>query len=163
MSALNGIRAQARALLPGDCFLRRDQQLRALFATDFPRRHPDLANDVKKQLMQNGFDVTEEKDLWRLDLNRTAQLAFLQSLPLLPLPSVQEADLPLYSLCRSLLHQGLVPAEQQPWDAVRHVLLRLDAGEKERLTEELVALCALLKRKKMPLPTAAVSLLLSHE
>ena len=53
MSALNGIRAQARALLPGDCFLRRDQQLRALFATDFPRGHPDLAADVKKQLMQN--------------------------------------------------------------------------------------------------------------
>ena len=163
MSALDCIRAQARALLPGECFLRRDQQLRALFVTDFPRRHPDMAANVKAQLQNGGFSVTEDKGLWLLDLNTEKRLAFIQSLPAVSMPEASDDALPLLSLCRRLCSQGDVSPEDQPWDALRLVLLRLDAGETTRLYNELSTLCAVLKRKKAPLPAAAVSLLLTSD
>jgi len=163
MSALGSIKAQARALLPGDCFLRRDQQLRALFVTDFPRRHPALSSDVQKRLAEGGFSVTEEQGLWRIDLSRDRQLAFLRALPVPILPEVSDDNLPLRSLCRRLLSQGCTDADLQPWEAVKRVILRLDAGELPLLINELSDLCAVYKRKKQPLPTAVVSLLLYHD
>ena len=163
MSALTVIRTQARALLPGECFLRRDQQLRALFVTDFPRRHKEQALSVRQIFEENGFCVTEDKGLWLLDLNREKQLAFIQAQSERPLPAATDDNLQLVSLCRRLLSQGSVDAQLQPWYIVRRVLLRLDAGETALLVKELSDVCALSKRKKTPLATVVVSLLLHHE
>lgn len=163
MSALTGIRTQARALLPGDCFLRRDQQLRALFVTDFPRRHKEAAFSVRQNLEENGFCVTEEKGLWLLDLSRERQIAFIQAQTAVLLPAATDEDLPFVSLCRRLLAQGNVAAALQPWDTVRRALLRLDAEEADLLSKELSDICALSKRKKTPLAAAVVSLLLHHK
>lgn len=162
MSALEQIRAQARALLPGPCFLHRDQQLRALFVTDFPRRQPDAAQGALLALSANGFCVTEEKGLWRIDLSREAQCAFLRALPAPALPDLTENTLPLHALCRRLMSQGSTAPEQQPWDIVRLALLRLDAGQTAQLINELSGHCAVLKRKKAPLPTSVVALLIHH-
>lgn len=157
MSTLSVLRQSARALLPGACFLRRDQQLRALFVTDFPRRHPDLTDKAQQSLHSGGFEITEEKGLWLIDLAPAAQAAFIASLPA---PEIR-SDLPLEtkSLCRSLLSQGVTTAEMQPWEPIKRALTRLDAGETELLIQELPALLAQYKRQKSPLPTAIVSLL----
>lgn len=157
MSTLSALRQSARALLPGACFLRRDQQLRALFVTDFPRRQPDLISDALQKLQSGGFQITEEKGLWLIDLSPKAQIDFILSLPA---PEIR-TDLPLEikSLCRSLLSQGVTPAEMQPWEPVKRTLTRLDAGETALLLPELSALLAQYKRQKSPLPTAIVSLL----
>ena len=157
MSTLSVLRQSARALLPGDCFLRRDQQLRALFVTDFPRRQPDLAEETQKKLQSCGFEITEEKGLWLIDLCPDARADFIASLPV---PEIR-SDLPLEikSLCRSLLSQGATPTEIQPWEPVKRALTRLDTGETELLIQELSALLAQYKRQKLPLPTAIVSLL----
>ncbi|MBQ4552213.1 MAG: hypothetical protein IJA59_04615 [Clostridia bacterium] len=156
MSTLSNWRQSARALLPGDCFLRRDQQLRALFVTDFPRRHPDLTAETLHSMQSAGFEITEEKGLWLIDLCPQAQFAFISSLPE---PRIRN-DLPLeiQSLCRSLLSQGITPAHLQPWKAVKRALLRLDAGEEALLIPELRAILAQYKRQKTALPTAIVSL-----
>lgn len=157
MSTLSVLRQSTRALLPGDCFLRRDQQLRALFVTDFPRRQPDLAEETQKKLQSAGFEITEEKGLWLIDLCPQARFDFIAALPV---PEIR-SDLPLEikSLCRSLLSQGATPAEMQPWEPVKRTLTRLDTGETELLIQELSALLAQYKRQKLPLPTAIVSLL----
>lgn len=157
MSTLSVWRQRARALLPGVCFLRRDQQLRALFVTDFPRRQPDNAEKTLSHLQAAGFTVTESKGLWLLDLNAEAQAEFIRSLPT---PMIRE-DLPLEirSLCRSLMSGGPQEANKQPWEAIKLVLARLDAKETHLLIPELRALTAQYKRQKTPLPTAIVSLL----
>jgi len=161
MSRLNALRKKARALLPGDCFLRRDQQLRALFVTDFPRKNPLLKEKTLILLQERGFTATEEKGLWLLDLSKAAQCDFIASLPA---PCVSPAcPLHVSSLCRSLLSAGTVPAHLQPWEAVRKTLLRLDAKEIHLLIPELRLLCAEYKRKKTPLPTCIVSLLTDKE
>lgn len=160
MSTLSALRQSARALLPGDCFLRRDQQLRALFVTDFPRRHPQQANDALQLLEKNGFSVTESGGLWRLDLQPAAQQAFIS---MLPAPCMQTSwPLETRSLCRSLLSRGAQPADIQPWEPIKRALLRLDAGEEALLLSELRALCAQYKRQNAPLPTAIVSLLIKE-
>ena len=161
MSMLCALRQSARALLPGDCFLRRDQQLRALFVTDFPRRNPLLKEKTLALLQEKGFSAAEEKGLWLLDLSEDAQRDFIASLPA---PEISGGlPLPVASLCRSLLHGGDVPASLQPWEAVRRTLLRLDAKETSLLLPELQRLCALYKRQKRPLPTCIVSLLTDKE
>ena len=157
MSMLCALRQSARALLPGDCFLRRDQQLRALFVTDFPRRHADLKEKALDHLQSGGFSVTEDKGLWLLDLNEKAQQEWLSSLPA---PVIKdELPLEISALCRSLLSRGVTPAADQPWEAVKRTLLRLDAGEMSLLLNELRALCAQYKRQHVPLPTAIVTLI----
>lgn len=157
MSELSVWRQRARALLPGECFLRRDQQLRALFVTDFPRRQKEKAAETLSLLQQNGFTVTESKGLWLIDLAPQTQTAFISSLPA---PEIS-CDLPLgiASLCRSIMAFGAQNADKQPWEAVKLALLRLDAAEEQLLISELRALCAKYKRQKTPLPTAVVSLL----
>lgn len=161
MSTLSALRQSARALLPGECFLRRDQQLRALFVTDFPRRHAPEAGSVRLALQEGGFEVTEEKGLWLLDLGPSAQQRFIASLPA---PVISRTLSPeIYSLCRSLLSRGATPPENQPWEAVRLTLLRLDAKEAHLLIPTLQALTAQYKRQKQPLPTVVVSLLLAQE
>ncbi len=161
MSTLSALRQSARALLPGECFLRRDQQLRALFVTDFPRRHASDAEKTRLLLQENGFVITEEKGLWLLDLSPSAQQRFISALP----PPAADRILPpeIYALCRSLLSRGETPPEAQPWEAVRLALLRLDAREEHLLIPALQALTAQYKRQKQPLPTAVVSLLLHRE
>ena len=161
MSTLCSLRQSARALLPGDCFLRRDQQLRALFVTDFPRRQPAMAENARLTLQENGFSITEEKVLWLIDLSTAAQAAWISQLPAPTVP----ANLPLEiaSLCRSLLAKGVTPPEIQPWEAVRLTLLRLDAKEEHLLIPALQVLTAQYKRQKRPLPTAVVSLLTNRE
>ncbi|MBR5230823.1 MAG: hypothetical protein IKW00_01090 [Clostridia bacterium] len=137
--------------------MRRDQQLRALFVTDFPRRNGDQKENALSALREKGFTVTEEKGLWLLDLGEEARCGFIASLPA---PAIS-ADLPLpvAALCRSLLFGGATPPSQQPWEAVKRTLLRLDAGEMHLLIPELRLLCARYKRQKTPLPTCIVSLL----
>ena len=157
MSTLCALRQSARALLPGDCFLRRDQQLRALFVTDFPRRHADMKEKALEILQVNGFSVTEDKGLWLLDLNEKARQEWLSSLPA---PVIKDSlPLEFSALCRSLLSHGITPAEDQPWEAVKRALLRSDAKEISLLLNELRALCAQYKRQHTPLPTAIVSLI----
>jgi len=163
MSALEQIRAQVRALLPAPCFLHRDQQLRALFISDFPRRQPEKAQQALKLLAERGFCVTEEKNLWRIDLSREAQCAFLRALPAPVLPPLTDDTLPMYTICRRLMANGPSAPEAQPWAIIRLVLLRLDAGQAAQLTDELSSHCAVLKRQKAPLPTAAVSLLTAYK
>lgn len=161
MSTLSVLRQSAHALLPGACFLRRDQQLRALFVTDFPRRQPDLANEALQKLQAGGFSVTEEKGLWLLDLSPRAQQDFMAALPS---PVFSPALPPAWqSICRSLLSRGAVAPDKQPWEAVKRALLRLDAGEEDLLQNELRALCAVYKRQKTPLPTAIVTLINCHK
>lgn len=161
MSRLSALRQSARALLPGACFLRRDQQLRVLFVTDFPRRHPDLTDTALNQLHAGGFSVAEEKGLWLLDLSAKAQVSFIASLPA-PIIA-KELPLEVQSLCRSLLSQGEAPCDMQPWEPIKRALLRLDAGEKDLLIPELRALLAQYKRQKSPLPTAIVALLTKED
>lgn len=161
MSILGGLRQSARALLPGDCFLRRDQQLRALFVTDFPRRHPDIKESTLQSLCSNGFAAAEENGLWLLDLKEEARLAFILSLPA---PAVKNGcPLEIRSLCRSLLSRGAVPAQMQQWEPIKRTLLRLDSGQEALLLSELRALCAQYKRQSAPLPTAIVSLLTKED
>lgn len=157
MSTLSVWRQRARALLPGACFLRRDQQLRALFVTDFPRRQPENAETALSHLQAAGFAVTESKGLWLLDLSAEAQVEFIRSLPT---PTIRD-DLPLEirSLCRSLMAGGPQDADKQPWEAIKLVLARLEVKEIHLLIPELRALTAQYKRQKTPLPTAIVSLL----
>lgn len=157
MSRLSVLRQTARALLPGDCFLRRDQQLRALFVTDFPRRHADKIEDALSALASGGFTITDAKGLWLLDLSPAAQQSFIAALPAPMLKD--QMPLEICALCRSLLSQGQTPAAQQPWEAVKRTLLRLDAKEADLLIPELRALCAQYKRQKTSLPTAIISLL----
>ena len=157
MSMLCALRQSARALLPGDCFLRRDQQLRVLFVTDFPRRHADMKEEALENLRAGGFTVTPDKGLWLLDLNEKAQKEWLSSLPA---PVIKDGlPLEIAALCRSLLSRGPTPAQDQPWEAVKRTLLRLDAGEMPLLLNELRALCAQYKRLHTPLPTAIVTLI----
>lgn len=156
MSELSVWRQRARALLPGECFLRRDQQLRALFVTDFPRRNVDCAEKAKALLQENGFTVTESKGMWQLDLNPDAQAQWIATLPQPEIP--EDFPLEIASLCRSLLSCGVTDADKQPWEAIKWTLLRLDGGEVHLLIPELRALCAKYKRLKAPLPTAVVSL-----
>lgn len=161
MSMLDAWRQRARALLPGECFLRRDQQLRALFVTDFPRRHVDSAEKARILLLENGFTVAESKGLWLLDLHPDAQTELITALPA---PEIPDAlPLEIISLCRSLLSRGATDANNQPWEAVKLTLLRLDANEIHLLIPELRALTAQYKRQKMPLPTAIVSLLVQYK
>ncbi len=156
MSTLSALRQSVRALLPGVCFLRRDQQLRALFVTDFPRRHADMQEEALRALQSGGFTITESHGLWLIDLGEDAQRDLIASLPA---PTIKN-DLPLTisSLCRSLLAHGITPAARQPWEPIKRALLRLDAKEEELLITGLRALCAQFKRQKTPLPTAIVSL-----
>ena len=157
MSMLFAWRQQARALLPGACFLRRDQQLRALFVTDFPRRQPSMAAQVLTSLQEAGFTVTDCKELWLLDLSEKARAEWIRSLPA---PQISpDGPLEITSLCRSLLANGAQEAEKQPWEAIKRTLLRLDSGETQLLIPELRALTAQYKRQKTPLPTAIVSIL----
>ena len=161
MSTLSAWRQSARALLPGACFLRRDQQLRALFVTDYPRRNADSKEAALSALSENGFSVTEENGLWLVDLSKDAQLRYLSSLPA---PCIK-SDLPIEisSLCRSLLSHGVTPNENQPWEAVKRTLIRLDAKETSLLIPELRALTAQYNRLHTPLPTAIVSILNTQE
>jgi len=161
MSTLSVWRQSARALLPGACFLRRDQQLRALFVTDYPRRNADTKESALSALSENGFSVTEDNGLWLVDLSKEAQLHYLSSLPA---PRIKpELPIEISSLCRSLLSHGVTPNENQPWEAVKRTLIRLDAKETSLLIPELRALTAQYKRQRKPLPTAIVSILNMQE
>ena len=141
--------------------MRRDQQLRALFVTDYPRRNADSKEAALSALSENGFSVMEENGLWLVDLSKDAQLRYLSSLPA---PCIR-SDLPIEisSLCRSLLSHGVTPNENQPWEAVKRTLIRLDAKETSLLIPELRALTAQYKRLHTPLPTAIVSILNTQE
>ncbi len=161
MNMLSVWRQRARALLPGECFLRRDQQLRALFVTDFPRRNALSKEKALENLAQSGFVVTESKGLWLLDLNVKAQAELIVSLPAPEIPAA--LPLEITSLCRSLLAFGASIADNQPWEAVKLALLRLDANETHLLIPELRALTAQYKRQKRPLPTAVVSLFMLYK
>ena len=161
MSTLSVWRQSARALLPGACFLRRDQQLRALFVTDYPRRNADTKESALSALSENGFSVTEDNGLLLVDLSKEAQLHYLSSLPA---PRIKpELPIEFSSLCRSLLSHGVTPNENQPWEAVKRTLIRLDAKETSLLIPELRALTAQYKRQRKPLPTAIVSILNMQE
>ena len=161
MSTLSVWRQSARALLPGACFLRRDQQLRALFVTDYPRRNADTKESALSALSENGFSVTEDNGLWLVDLSKEAQQHYLFSLPA---PRIKpELPIEISSLCRSLLSHGVTPNENQPWEAVKRTLIRLDAKETSLLIPELRALTAQYKRQHKPLPTAIVSILNMQE
>jgi len=156
MSALDAFRQELRARLGAEVFLRRDQAARALFICDAPRRLADFET-AKCQLEQLGYDVREENRLWRIDLSPVRQAAYLRSLPHPPLSGSPE----MRSLCRSLLSQGEPPPAAQPWPWIRLTLLCLDAGQYDRLYQELSAAAATLKRTHAPLPAAAAYLILN--
>ena len=154
MSALDPFRNELRALLGDGVLLRRDQAMRALFVCDAPRRVSEPAA-LKKALMDAGFTVDEEAALWRIDLSAARRQTFIAGLR----PGHPPQDLRLRSLCRSLRAQGEPAPESQPWPLIRQTLLRLDAGDTDRLAREMAAQVALLKRMHAPLPLAAAYLI----
>ena len=154
MSALDPFRNELRALLGPDVLLRRDRAMRALFVCDAPRRPAAPAVSPEK-LRDAGYLVTDEGTLWRIDLSPSRRQRLIAGLnpgppPLSPF---------LRSLCRSLRAQGDIAPEYQPWPPIRAALLRLDAGETERLASELAADIAIRKRTHAPLPLAAAYLI----
>ncbi len=155
MSCLEILQTEIRAHLDGAGFLRRDRDARALFATDYPQRNPD-APAAKQRLFDNGFSVSEENNLWRIDLTPDRQKTWIGALPHHALPEhIPDELLPLASLCRSLLANGDVSSDNQPWPMIRQTLLLSDSGEKQRLWQTLSAQTAVCKRAYAPLPTAA--------
>lgn len=144
MSALDTLRAELRACLGPDVFLKRDRDMRALFVCG------------KAPGALNGYEIWREGTLYRVDLTPEGQRAFLQSLTPGPMP----ADLRWAHLCRCLLTGE--PAPEQPWEPVRQTLLLLDAGEYERLHALLTADTAIRKRTHAPLPVACAYLIQEH-
>lgn len=160
MSCLGILQTEIRAHLDGAGFLRRDRDARALFVTDYPQRNPD-ASAVGQCLFDNGFSVSEEGKLWRIDLTPSRQRMWIDALPHHALPErISDELLPLASLCRSLLASGDVPSCDQPWPMIRQTLLLSDSGEKQRLWQVLSAQTAIYKRTHTPLPTAAAYIII---
>ena len=154
MSALDGFRAEVRALLGDGVFVRRDRTMRALFICDAPRRLEDPEGALER-LIAAGYDAAEENGLWRIDLSPVRRAAWLSALA----PARPPCDLRLAHLCRSILAPGETAPDLQPWPPIRMTLLCLDAGETERLIAALSAEIAALKRAHAPLPTAAAYLI----
>ena len=160
MSCLEILQTEIRAHLDGAGFLRRDRDARALFVTDYPQRNLD-APAAKQRLFDNGFSVSEENNLWRIDLTPSRQRMWIDTLPRRALPErIPDELLSLASLCRSLLASGDVPSCDQPWPMIRQTLLLSDSSEKQRLWQVLSAQTAICKRTHTPLPTAAAYIII---
>lgn len=159
MSTLSALRLEVRTYLDGRCFLRRDRDARALFITDYPRCRAD-AMQAHENLVRAGFEVTQQNGLWRIDLAPARCAAFIAAVAPRPLPD--SAPLPVLTLCRSLLSQGDVPPDRQPWPPLRSLLLHLEEGRLAPLVRDLSADIAVLKRTHAPLPSAAAYILIEE-
>ena len=160
MSCLEILQTEIRAHLDGAGFLRRDRDARALFVTDYPQRNSD-ASAARQRLFDNGFSVSEENNLWRIDLTPDRQRTWIDTLPRCALPEhIPDELLPLASLCRSLLASGDATSCDQPWPIIRQTLLLSDSSEKQRLWQVLSAQTAICKRTHTPLPTAAAYIII---
>lgn len=144
MSALDAFRQELRACLGPDAFLKRDRDMRALFVCGRDPGTPE------------GYEITREGSVFRIDLSPVRQRAFIGGLTPGPAP----ADPRWAHLCRCLLTAE--PAPEQPWEPIRRTLLLLDAGEYERLLAFLTADAAIRKRRHAPLPAACAYLIQEH-
>ena len=150
MSTLDTFRTELRALVGPHAFLHRDRTGSALFVCSI--KHTAVAdNTVRERLQAAGYFVSEERDLWYIDLSCEYRIRWMHCLPSVPLP--EEAH--LRSLCRSLLSRGDIPPELQPWEFLRQTLLFADESTWNQLYQSLSANLALLKRNNVPLPCSA--------
>lgn len=154
MSTLDTFRTELRALVGPRAFLHRDRTGCALFVCSI--KHPAAADDtVPEKLQAAGYLVSSEQDLWHIDLSPNRRVRWMHSLPTAPLPEEEH----LRSFCRSLLSQGDVPPELQPWEFLRRTLIYADEGAWEQLYQSLSAELAVLKRSNAPLPSSAAAVI----
>ena len=154
MSTLDTFRTELRALVGPRAFLHRDRTGRALFVCSI--KHPAAADDaVPEKLQAAGYQISSGQDLWYIDLSPEYRIRWMRSL--LPAPLPEEAH--LRSLCHSLLSQGNVMPEHQPWEFLRRTLLYADEGAWEQLYQSLSAELAVLKRSSAPLPSSAAAVI----
>lgn len=155
--------AEVRALLGGGCFLRRADRDTALFVTDAPRRLTEAAlADRERFLAAAGFRCgATPSGLWQIDPDESRWVSILR-----PYADVPPAGFPanealweVYALAR-LLRAHPSPWENQPREAIRGVLKRLDrTAELLRYAPALLTECAVRLRHRQALPCAASPLL----
>ena len=151
--------AEAYAALGGaPCFLRRDTDDGALFASDLPRRG-DAATVVAalQALAARGFSARLDGGLLRVDAGLSRYAALLSALPDAPPPlPADDALHPAYALCRLWLRAAPAPLERQPLAPLRCVLKRLTSpDELRKQIPRLYDESAALLRARSPLPRAA--------
>ena len=152
------LRRELSALLPG-AFVRRAKGEEALFVTDAPRRLEAAARGAAANAMaEAGFQFCEtENGLWAVDLTDIRWRTLLLEPPW-PCACAFPEEVRLhgvYQLARVLAAHP-APWSQQPREALRAVLKRLDAPQALIQTApEITAQCAVLLRKGKPLPSAA--------
>lgn len=154
MSTLDTFRTELRALVGPRAFLHRDRTGRALFVCSI--KYPAAADDtVPERLQAAGYLARSDQGLWYIDLSLDYRVRWMRSLSPAPLPEEPH----LRSLCRSLLSQGDVPPELQPWEFIRRTLIYTDEGAWEQLYQSLSAELAVLKRSSTPLPCSAAAVI----
>ena len=160
---LEPLRDSLRALLGVPCFIRRSRNEDALLVTDALRTGRD-ADALLERLEQSGdWQVRRDDYLLQLDPSPALWQKLILSAP--PCDEYRpEAypDYPFLASCAIRLAHMNVPAEKQPLAPLRMTLKYLEAGEFNRLQDDLPQAVAVLQRKHSPLPGAAGLYILSQ-
>ncbi len=153
---LEPLRNSLRVLLGVPCFVRRSRREDALFVTDVLRRVQD-AEPVMKALRQSGnWTVIPDGDMLHIDPGPELWRGMIVSAPRCVIGEAERyPDHPFLVSCALRLVREPVPPDTQPVDPLRLTLKYLEAGEMDRLQEELPPLIAVLQRTHSVLPEAA--------
>ena len=159
---LEPLRDSLRILLGVPCFIRRSRSGGALFAADALMR-TDGPEDLANRLNQSGeWTAVRDGRLLQIDPSPALWRRLINEAPVCneKRPEAYPAY-PFLVSCALRLASEAVPAEIQPEGPLRRTLKRLEAGEYERLQDELPAEVAVLQRRRQPLPAAAGLYILS--
>ena len=135
---LEPLRDSLRVLLGVPCFIRRSRDPGFLFVTDALSRAGE-ADQVLCRLSRDGsWSFRREGGLMQLDPGQALWQKIMASAPeAAPVPMDEQTAYPFLQACANRLVSETVPPERQPVAMLRLTLKCLEAGEIDRLQDEL--------------------------
>ena len=155
------MRDSLRALLGVPCFIRRSRSADALFVTDALARGGEEA--LERLSLSPDWHCRREGGLLQADPSPALWQRLMGEAPLcMTFRMDGQTPWPFLLSCAARLAEKTVPPDVQPVMPLRMTLKYLEAGEIERLQQELPPIVAELQRRRLPLPQAAGQYILSY-